>query len=540
VNGVSLHGKFYLACQSGISGQLVWDGTMLRYAGFPLISGAPTGANTGAGTFSGTRYYRVRFIQQNSSGAVLRRSEPTSVLTFAPSGAGTGVIVTKPGSPDPFWATTETEGSYYWNGQTHWELEASLDNNLFYRIATTVVGTTTVTDSTALTTTYTAFPLSDPIGQNIPLPAGRHLAVDEDRLMLAGHRYDTSLESRVQWTPVKAAQGVGNDERVPTTTANRLDLDDLSGGRIQMMIAGESGNIYVFKWERIYKLTRTGIVTAAYAPQTESKSRGSTTRGAVSGHDQFGTPCVYFTDPSVGLCRVSKSGIEQLGDDVINIWKTVTLSNPSTSKGPRLLYWPAKHQVWVNYGVSPLVNAGQILVFNTKYGSAQGKGYSVYTSSYMSSGVYEFLMFPDTATTFVPYVGGLSPALVKFNETATNDVGTYYRGYWVSKAYMLGQGFAKFGVMACTLFAQARASTTIGIALIRNLGLGRRSATQSIAPVTTETHVWKPNEDCRISECLAVQFELGDPSTYTGSQLNQTWVLNELVAKIRQEDESTS
>lgn len=113
-----------------------------RRAGLSQPS-APTAANQGAVTpgYTSTRYFRVRYTVMSGS-TVLRRSEPSAVLTFVPSGTAAAARVTKPASIS--------------EGETHWELEASGDNANWYRIATTVVGTTTYDDYTASSKTYPA------------------------------------------------------------------------------------------------------------------------------------------------------------------------------------------------------------------------------------------------------------------------------------------------------------------------------------------------------------------------------------------------
>lgn len=538
INGASLHGKFFLSAASAAAGTMVWDGTILRFAGWPFTPPTPTVADDGGvGTFSGTRYYRVRFAAQ-SGGVTTRRSEPSAVVTFVPNGNDTGAVITK---GLYLGGSTEAFLSFHANGQTHWEVEASLDNVLFYRIATVAIGTTTYTDTTALGVGYAANPLSDPIGQNVALPAGRFVAVDEDRLLLGGNRFSQLRDSEVNWTPVASATGVGNDERVPATTANFLNLDGLDGGGLQAMVAGESGNIYCFKWERLYKLLRTGILTSAYVTQVENHTRGCEKLAACSGQDQLGNPCVYFTDPQVGLCRVGKQGIEQLGENVRDFWFLTEFSHPTGNWGPRLFYWPEKRQVFIRIRRTDTLEY-QVLVYNARFGSEGDKGWAIYRSSKLA--LWQEgggLMFPEGFIRMFPLAPNTAdPFIVKFDFTSVNDAGIRYRGYWVSKAYMLGGVFAKFGIMAANLYANARAATTIGLGLIKNLGTGRRDVSVSIAPTGTETHVFKPLDNAYISECFTVQFELGDPPSFTGSQLDQTWSLDELSMKVRAEDEGTS
>lgn len=123
------------------------DGTMRR-SGL-AAPGAPTAADTGtAGTFSGARYYRVRVVEVSGT-TVLRRSEPGSTLTFTPSKTKNGVTVTQPASLPG-------------EGETHWELEASLDNENFYMVSRIILATTTYTDTTSGPKTYPTALISAP------------------------------------------------------------------------------------------------------------------------------------------------------------------------------------------------------------------------------------------------------------------------------------------------------------------------------------------------------------------------------------------
>jgi hypothetical protein len=533
VNGVSLHGKFFLAGSSGLNGLMVWDGTQLRYAGFPHPPAAPVVTDSASGgSYDTTRYFRVRYVEQQS-GITVRRSEPSPSTAFVPSGSNDGAVITKPSG-------TEAFTSIYMNGQTHWEIEASLDDILFYRVATAAIGTASYTDTTAAAIGYSDNTLSDTIGDNTAPESVRHVAVDDDRLVLAGHRSTPALDSRLQWTPVEAAPGVGNDERIPTATSNFLGLDTLDGGGITALVAGESGNLYVFKLERTYTLARTGVLESAYRSQTESRSLGATKRGAVSGQDRAGTPCVYFTDFNHGLCRIGSAGIEQLGEDVKSTWEQVSAAMPNpTSYQPRLLYWPLKRQVWISVSSGDQVAGRFFLVFNAKFSSAEQQSYAVYTSATTAGGILEGVLFPDGGMPLLPHWAMVTPQVAKFTLTAVNDCGTSgrYRAYWVSKAYALGGWLRKFGIQAGVLVAQA-ASSTIGVGLIRNFGVERKDNTVSIAAVGSETHTICPLDNAFISECGAVQIELGDPSTHSGSQLDQTWVMDGYAARTRWEEET--
>lgn len=138
----ALDGVNYLAIKTNQNRLQCWDTTQWRRVGIaaPVV---PTAADTGStGIFAGTRYYRQRSVYMSGS-VVLRRSEPSAVLTFNPNGAKNGATVTK---------GADASGEL----STHWELEASLDAANYYRIARTINATTTFVDNTTGPKTYPA------------------------------------------------------------------------------------------------------------------------------------------------------------------------------------------------------------------------------------------------------------------------------------------------------------------------------------------------------------------------------------------------
>lgn len=532
-NGVSLHAKFFLVLAGGaaiVDRVHVWDGTVLRWGGFTAPA-APTGANTGgAGTYASTRYFRVRWTEQ-VSGVTVRRSEPSAVLTFVPSGANTGTVVTEPNS-----GTIAGVGGTYFEGATHWELEASLDNVLFYRIATTIIATTTVTDLVAAATGYAASgTLSESIGEYTPMQAVRHVFVDGDRLLGAGNQSGFANaqlnDSRAYWTVLRAEDGVGNDERVPVSVRHFLDLDGLNGGRITMAVSGSIGAVYLFKLQRIYKMVRTGQPAKAYDSVIETQQRGSALRCGTEAIDENGQPCVYFWDPNVGACRFSSQGVVDL---MQTRRPTMQRVNKAIDFNSEAVFVPKHWLVWYFVALDSSSLPNYVMCYNIRT-----KGWTDYTGPMTTS--LRGVLFPPFGT------GALTPILapvtlgtsvITIGDSGVNDDGVRFRGYITTKPMQLGQLFKKFGVQASVLFAKV-AATTVGLALIRNLGLERKDVTTSIAQQATETYAVRPIDDAKMSECFFIQYELGDPLTYAGAQLDQTWTLDELSNKIRSEDEAT-
>lgn len=546
-NGVSLHGKLFIAARGTYDRLLVWDGSVLRWAGFFQTPDPSLAETAVAGSYSGTRYFRVRFTAQNAAGATLRRSEPSNTISIVASGTKTGVIVTKP-------AGTEVSSSPFCEGQTHWEVEASIDNVLFYRIATVVIGTSTYTDTTALATGYSANPLSESIGEYIPPTSVRHVAVDEDRVMGAGSFFTEAEGATVSWTPVAADDGVGNDERIPTTTRNFIRFDGLDGGPVTMLLAGVAGNVYAFKDSRVYKMVRTGIAAQAYSPVSESYSRGATTRGACSGVDANGVPCAYFLDPSVGLCRVGKQGLEDLGKPIRDFWRT---RNPTPAIGPRILYYPAIDQVWFT---TPTGAADQIQTSESAFIVTADTGldmintaqsapntlveYEVlYDGSMLHDGVlgtaqalgmfYRDTNLAPVIGTQLTSIGGGNNSYMHDADIGTTDSGTPFRAYLRTKPYIIGGLWNKFGLMAAALIALATNAVNLTITMIRNFGVEQRSVSISLTPFGSESNVVKPIDNASMSDLNVIQLEYGDATA-----VDSSWSVDQMVFKIRDEEGS--
>lgn len=543
-NFVSLHGKLFIAAQGTQDRLLVWDGTVLRWAGIQQPPD-PTVADSGAaGSYSGTRYFRIRFVERNAEGTVLRRSNATNVVSLAPSGANSGAVITKP-------AGTEATTSVYCEGQTDWEVEASIDNILFYRIATVDIGTSTYTDTTAFSTGYSTNDLSEQAGEYTVPGSARHVAVDEDRVLMAGNYFDESLDSTVFWTPVAADDGVGNDERIPVATRQFIAFDGLDGGRVTALVAGVSGNVYPFKLSRVYKMVRTGIASAAYDPVAESYSRGSVLRGAVSGTDQSGLPCVYFLDPSVGLCRIGRTGVEDLAQGIRDTWRR---RNLSPLIGPRILYYPGLDQVWYtsptgdlepvldSTGTPVLDSTGEplytsqtapnlLVIFEIRYGSSMFHDGLLGQAQALSLFELEGAGLVPVIGTEEVDIGGGNESSLHFADTGTTDSGTPFRAYVKTKPYTLGDLWTKFGLMAAAVLARAAAGTTLWIQLIRNFGIETREVEADLSPSGSEDHVIAPLDNAYLSDLNTVQLEYGDEE-----ESEQDWSLDQIVFKVRQEE----
>lgn len=515
MRAVSFHNKLFIGYSSN-DRLHVWDGTTLRRVGLAQPV-APTGANTGVGTFSGTRYYRVRYTVQ-SAGVTLRRSEPSNSLTFAPSGTGTGVIVTKPAT------ISESE--------THWELEASVDNANFYRIATTVVGTTTVTDSVAFSTGYALTgTLSATIGDYTVPGNYVFLAVDEDRLIMARSWVTTALGSRVSWTPVNGDPGSGNDERIPIESTNFLDLDAGQGGPITDLSQPSNGFFYVFKWGCIYKMVRTGIRDQAYTASVVSKSLGAIPGSVVSGVDEFGRSCVYALDPSLGLYRIGASGLQLhhgLGSksNSRSTWSTVNTS-PNYTICCAAYYADAQQVIWFiatdssntpNLKITLQTDAVRATNTGIEGGLslADGAGSNAVSVCMFAENIDDNAARTKVLKPFTGTVESTAISTIRRHDTGTTDDGSTFNATLTSAPIMSAGQLNRFGTLSAGVIGMAANGVDVVLGQSRDFGVEEKSSTIDLSPVASEVEVLRTADNSGFADVRALQVSLHDSAPATG------------------------
>lgn len=515
---VSFRGKLYLAYTSSVDRLHVYDGTSVRRVGLAAPAAAPTAANSGSGSFAGTRYYRVRFAKISGSTRELL-SEPSDTLTFAPSGTGSGVLVTRP--------------TLIGESETHWVLEASTDDIDYYELATTATGTTTYTDTEAFSDGYTDYTLSQSIEDYALIPSAKFLLQDDDRLLWAGSRNNELLGSRVGWTPVFGADGSGNDERFETDTDPYKDLDNKRFGTLTGFAGPVLGGIWVFKERAIYKLTRTGLRENSYAADRISDNMGAIDGSVVSAMDGEGNPALYFIDQNQGPCRIGVGGIKRCGEDIRKTWQRM---NPEAAQvRARGIYYPKKKQVrWsVALDSSDVPNIGLLLhtdktrVFDdvgVRYGWAiwTGPAAQAISATLFSDNIDDDT---DRSGTNVPFVGVEGSGLLYRCETGNTDSGTAYTATIRTSPFLLKTVLNEHGVASGALVAKATANATLTLKVIKDLGVETTSTVSnlSLAPVSTEEEVVVNIDDLTGAEMTLSQIEFTD-----GSTTNDQWVLQRL------------
>lgn len=480
----------------------VWDGTNWRRTGVAQPA-PPTGADHGSGSYATVRYFRVRYIARNISTTVLRRSEPSTALTITPSGSGDGITLTKPAAIN--------------EGETHWEVEASTDNATFYRITTLAIATTTYLDTTAFASGYASQgPVSEVIGTYLLQPSAKYLSVDGDRLLLAGHWTDPSLQSTVWWTPVSADPGVGNSERLPLDFNNSRNLDGYEGGAITGISSATYGVWHVFKWSHIYQMVRTGDVTNAYNVVTLSKNRGAIPGTIIVGADRSGNPCTYFIDPELGPSRLGAEGLQVIiGLDTT--WKRVNLLADIVAVG---VYYADKKQIkWaiaVDGASTPNYEIKLQVSENVSNGGTVSRGWTVSTGRSTQAYTMTILteqVFIDGRQTLShrPYVGLTAPDYIQRCDVGTRDAGVPYVATIRTKPFMLANLLNKWGAMVGALLAQAVDGAHVVVRLIRDFGLEDSTTIEvDMSPVGDETSVVRIMDDLRMSNATAIQIEISD------------------------------
>lgn len=511
VQGQSLHGKLFIAYNSAVDRLHVWDGSALRRCGLAAPGAAPTASDTGSGSFTGTRYYRTRETVQ-SGGVTTLRSEPSAVLTKSPSGSGSGLSVTKPttANSDP--------------AATHWELEASTDNTNFYVIATTAIGTSSVTDSTAYATGYAAsYDLSEDVGDYTVLPSAKYLSADEDRLVLGGSWEDDDLSSRVAWTPVYNADGVGNDERLESDTDPYVDCDNFDGGGLTGLSRGVNGYFYATKQSQVWQITRTRVRTRAYEHICLTKQRGAIAGSLIDAFDRAGRPLLFALDPDIGPYVIGgEAELQPCGRDLIETWETVNLDATVVARG---IYFPEKLQAhwWIATSTSETPDTRIVLHTNLMTLTEEGfrGGWAKWTGN--SAAALTVCLFStnidddtDRSLALVPFIGVSGDGLIWRTDTGTDDNGTAFAASMKSRPLTHGNLLHEFESQEGMLLAKTATGASMDVvihATTADVGLQTKTVSGvSFTAGASETggRVIRRLDELGIAEANTLQIEFKD------------------------------
>lgn len=526
----TLNGKVFIAYASAVDRLHVYNPKettpQIRRVGIDPGSTAPTAANTGAGAYAATlRYYRQRFLLKDATGTyTVVKSEPTPSVSFTPSGAGTAARVTKAATPA---------------GETvsHWLLEVSLDNTVFYELATTAIGTSTYDDSTA-TTAYSAGTLSDTLGTYTLPTSVRFLVTDGERLLMSGANSSTGQNSRVWWTPVLGS-GTADDERIPVITNGfryYTDVGENDGGAVTAMGGPLAGSrIYVFKYRSIWMLVPTGDSITPYLQRKTIFSVGAIDQSCVVvATNVAGNPAIYFLSAH-GPYRVSAGGLEFLGFDITDIWDLVNLD--ATGKAAHAVFYAQLGQVWFWIATSGANDPTLKLVFDIRQARASGdgevrRGWSIHngiTANARCSCIFSDVVGAAMDLHTKPYISratGGSSKLLKCDTTATSDDGTTFQAYVTTRVLSLvGQSGLSANPSQPLIVAEASEGFSLQMTLMKDFDPEQAPISSvSLTPAGQETRVIRIFQDLEVAEAKALQITLGDAQAVASS-----WIVDQMM-----------
>jgi hypothetical protein len=532
IDSAVLNGKLYLAYDSTVNRLHVFDPglstTTVRRAGMGTPA-APTGADQGAGGLSLTRSYKVAYTEQRG-GVTVRRSELSPVLTRTIA-AKLGSTITKPAS------ISEAE--------THWELYASdTATGTFYLMATTVVGTTTYSDTAAtIDTTATA---EATVGVNTPFPSVKYLATDGNRLLGYGVWETTAGDSmtprsgRVYFTPVLDSSAsllaVNDDERISNSLTVGLGYIDITrnAGSIDRGLAGPlNGTFFALQDRGITMLSPTGSPEVPYRRIPLSDSLGSVNQQSiVMAEDEVGRPAMYFLDPALGPYRYGAGGFQRVGKDVQDIWDGVNTS--ATNIAAWGIYYKSLNIIIWAVATASSNDPDTMLIYDVTEGrltDADGvrNGWTVWDGDFAGTncGVMFGTLGASMGRKLVPYAGRNSGSkLLRYDPFVDRDDSVAFKAYFTSGAFS-GSALPRNKQVTgkSYLLATAQTGVTITQTWTRNFGdETARTNTVVLTPTAAgETNVLKRFESPELAEAYVAQVTIGDAAAQNVNWTLERW-----------------
>lgn len=506
--GISFNGKLFLAFKSAVDRLHVWDPLTnnVRRVGLKAPTSAPT-SSTAAGAATDTRTYKSAVTYQ-IGGITFLRSELSAA-------SGTVALTAQ--------KTTETLAGAPGEIETHWELYGASTDGVYKLVGTAAIGSTIDDNNASLTGT-----LSPLVGTNSLFPSVKYLAADENRILgLTAYETTTGKYSRVFFTPPFV--NPGDDERNPQTTNQNyyIDLSENDGGFGTGLAGPLQGSMWVFKYRQIWKLTQTGSSTAPYDPTPVSRVVGCIEhKSIVLGRDENGHPALYFLSAE-GPYRVGSQGIQYMGRDVEDIWKTVNLD--ATNKACHGIYHSDLHQVWWWVATGTSNDPDTLIVFDTIIGHAVAypvgdtpptaglrRGWAKWTGDLAAcrcSAMFSATIAASMSRKKKPYAGLVSSLklLGADSATATADAGTAFQSYFdLSPLQLLGKD-TRFDLAEPSLWAKTGNAVSIEMLVNRDFGLESKRDRVVLTANEAETRVYREFENLRLGDCKTVSIRVGDP-----------------------------
>jgi len=309
---------------------------------------------------------------------------------------------------------------------------------------------------------------------------------------------------------------------LPSDTDNFKDLDWMDGGSITGVSTPIQGVFYVFKLQRVYKGQRTGVLNDAYEFYLISTARGAMDGSVQDGIDESGNPCVYFTDPAVGPCRVGGAGIQEI-EGLRQTWATVNTGAEGVAT--HSYYYPDKKQMHYHVATFGADFPNYELVSQTNEIRSSGqagnaaRGWSVSTGhrteAICSCVVPEMVLDQDTGSTYLsfrPYLGFTAPDLIQRGDASSRDNGEKYLGKILTKSYIVAGLLNWFGAMSGGLLASPLTTdkTKMRISFIKDFGLEKVPVLTDFKAEGNEELIIKLFDNFGISHVHALQLLFED------------------------------
>lgn len=386
---------------------------------------APSVADTGSGsTYAATpRYFRVRMSL--GLGTAGRMGEASASTAFTPSGSGSAARISKPTTVD---------------NASQWRVEVSLDDAVWY-ILSGWLDTSSVTtyDDSAAPTSYSTNDAAPLAGRFTNWTAVDYLVTDGNRLIGA------TTEGRVYFSAVRGTTDDTflDEETVPTienVQKNWINLDDDSS-TLTGISAPFQSRIWCFRADSIAKLVPTHIDTSPYRVEWLIKDvyvGALNQESIVLGRDEGGSQALYWWS-QLGPYRAGVSGLQYLGDDVLDLSENAKTKIGVEGTQPHGVYHGEKHQLWWWIPASSTSTEPDLTVkFHVRLGrpvlpGAIRDGWTTATGMparcstlYTSDGI------ASDSTDLVPYIGGVSsgsPYIRRCDSSSTTDAGANIQGY---------------------------------------------------------------------------------------------------------------
>lgn len=529
----TLNGKCYIAYNSDENRLHVFhpaiSTTLVRRAGLETPAAA-TVADTGAGTYPATlRYYRIQWVTE-LGGTDQRASNLGASVSFTPVGTGSAARVTRPSAPG--------------EGETHWRVYGSEDDESYFLLSSDIAIATTTYDDSVNPSEYDDGDIPPDEGAFTPFPSVKFLCSTGDRLLGFG-AYETAAgdsmaprNGRVWFTPVLDSSDFDDDERVDASLGGYIDVSRDAGAEDRGIVGPLDNQILVGLSRGLYILIPTGSAALPYRRIVLTKTLGMVSqKSSFMGEDEFGRPCIYFLEPSKGPYRYGASGLQWLGYDVQDVWANFSPAEAIPAIG---MYDEETRRVIWAIATEGSTSPSLLLIFHVREGQAtqtEGVRYGWARWTRQANQWSACVMFSETlgatmSRNLKPYQGGTTLSRYE-DDAATDDSGTAFQSYATSKVYLTDDIRTK---MRCQQgYLQAEASDHTEIQLTLTPTFGRESRTYAVpidADAPNQTRVIKKFEDVDIAETNGVQITVGDASA-----ISNQWVLDQVAIPVEYYEE---